>query len=108
MNAPTDFAHAAAVERILRAHGVASPQSGGGERSHPRRRPAVGARAGAGGGIAESAGHAPAVRGVLRGKRPFSKRSDGPDGRPPARRSFQGQKRSGENGAGSTTGASPA
>ena len=33
MNAPTDFAHAAAVERILRAHGVASPQFGGGERS---------------------------------------------------------------------------
>jgi hypothetical protein len=33
MNAPTDFAHAAAVERILRAHGVASPQCGGGERS---------------------------------------------------------------------------
>ena len=35
MNAPTDFAHAAAVERILRAHGVASPQCGGGDRSHP-------------------------------------------------------------------------
>ncbi len=35
MNAPTDFAHAAAVERILRAHGVASPQCVGGvERSH--------------------------------------------------------------------------
>jgi hypothetical protein len=34
MNAPTDFAHAAAVERILRAHGVASPQCGGGDRSH--------------------------------------------------------------------------
>ena len=34
MNAPTDFAHAAAVERILRAHGVASPQRGGGDRSH--------------------------------------------------------------------------
>ena len=34
MHAPTDFAHAAAVERILRAHGVASPQSGGGDRSH--------------------------------------------------------------------------
>lgn len=34
MNAPTEFAHAAAVERILRAHGVASPQCGGGDRSH--------------------------------------------------------------------------
>jgi hypothetical protein len=34
MNAPTDFAHAAAVERILRAHGVASPHCGGVERSH--------------------------------------------------------------------------
>jgi hypothetical protein len=34
MNAPTDFAHAAAVERILRAHGVASSQCGGGDRSH--------------------------------------------------------------------------
>jgi len=33
MNAPTDFAHAAAVERILRAHGVASAQCGGGDRS---------------------------------------------------------------------------
>ena len=34
MYAPKDFAHAAAVERILRAHGVASPQCGGGDRSH--------------------------------------------------------------------------
>jgi hypothetical protein len=34
MHAPRDFAHAAAVERILRAHGVASLQSGSGERSH--------------------------------------------------------------------------
>ena len=34
MHAPTDFAHAAAVERILRANGVASTQSGSGERSH--------------------------------------------------------------------------
>jgi hypothetical protein len=34
MNAPTDFAHAAAVERILRAHGVASPQCGARDRSH--------------------------------------------------------------------------
>jgi hypothetical protein len=34
MHAPMDFAHAAAVERILRAHGVASPQCGGGDRSH--------------------------------------------------------------------------
>jgi hypothetical protein len=34
MNTSTDFAHAAAVERILVAHGVASPQSGSGERSH--------------------------------------------------------------------------
>jgi hypothetical protein len=34
MNAPTDFAHAAAVERILMAHGMASSQCGGGERSH--------------------------------------------------------------------------
>ena len=32
MNAPTDFAHAAAVEHILRAHGVTSTQSG--DRSH--------------------------------------------------------------------------
>jgi hypothetical protein len=34
MHAPKDFAHAAAVERILRAHGVASQQCGGGDRSH--------------------------------------------------------------------------
>jgi hypothetical protein len=34
MHAPTDFAHATAVERILRAHGMASTQSGCGERSH--------------------------------------------------------------------------
>ena len=34
MHAPTDFAHAAAVERILRANGMASTQSGSGERSH--------------------------------------------------------------------------
>jgi hypothetical protein len=34
MHAPTDFAHAAAVERILRAHGVASTPSGSGDRSH--------------------------------------------------------------------------
>jgi hypothetical protein len=33
MNAPTDFAHAAAVERILSAHGVVSSQCGGGDRS---------------------------------------------------------------------------
>ena len=33
MHAPTDFAHAAAVERILSAHGVASSQYGGGDRS---------------------------------------------------------------------------
>jgi hypothetical protein len=33
MHAPEDFAHAAAVERILRAHGMASTQSGSGERS---------------------------------------------------------------------------
>jgi hypothetical protein len=35
MNAPTDFAHAAAVERILRAHGIASTPAGGGDRSYP-------------------------------------------------------------------------
>jgi hypothetical protein len=34
MHAPTDFAHATAVERILRASGAASTQSGRGERSH--------------------------------------------------------------------------
>jgi hypothetical protein len=34
MHAPEDFAHAAAVERILRAHGMASTQSGSGDRSH--------------------------------------------------------------------------
>jgi hypothetical protein len=34
MHAPKDFAHAAAVERILRAHGVASQQCWGGDRSH--------------------------------------------------------------------------
>jgi hypothetical protein len=34
MHAPTDFAHAAAVERILRANGVASSQSGSGDGSH--------------------------------------------------------------------------
>jgi hypothetical protein len=34
MHAPTDFAHATAVERILRANGVASTQSGSGERFH--------------------------------------------------------------------------
>jgi hypothetical protein len=35
MNAPTDFAHAAAVARILTAHGIASTPSGGGDRSYP-------------------------------------------------------------------------
>jgi hypothetical protein len=34
MHAPTDFAHAAAVERILRANGVASTQCGSEDRSH--------------------------------------------------------------------------
>jgi hypothetical protein len=34
MNAHTDFAHAAAIERILRAHGVGSTQCGSGDRSH--------------------------------------------------------------------------
>ena len=34
MHAPTDFAHAAAVERILRAHGVTSTQCGSGDLSH--------------------------------------------------------------------------
>ena len=34
MHAPTDFAHAAAVERILRAHGVVSTQCTSGDRSH--------------------------------------------------------------------------
>jgi len=34
MHAPTDFAHAAAVERILRAHGVDSTQCASGDRSH--------------------------------------------------------------------------
>ena len=34
MHAPTDFAHAAAVEHILRAHGVTSTQCGSGDRSH--------------------------------------------------------------------------
>jgi hypothetical protein len=34
MHAPTDFAHAEAVERILRAHGVASTQCVSGELSH--------------------------------------------------------------------------
>jgi hypothetical protein len=34
MHAPTDFAHAAAVERILRAHGVDSTQCASGDGSH--------------------------------------------------------------------------
>jgi hypothetical protein len=34
MHAPTDFAHAAAVERILRAHGVDSTQCTSGDGSH--------------------------------------------------------------------------
>ena len=34
MHAPTDFAHAAAIEHILRAHGVASTECGAGDRSH--------------------------------------------------------------------------
>jgi hypothetical protein len=34
MHAPTDFAHAAAVERILRAHGLDSTQYGGGDGTH--------------------------------------------------------------------------
>jgi hypothetical protein len=34
MHAPTDFAHAAAVERILRANGVTSTQCLIGDRSH--------------------------------------------------------------------------
>jgi hypothetical protein len=34
MHAPRDFAHAAAIERILRAHGVTSTQGGSGDRSH--------------------------------------------------------------------------
>jgi hypothetical protein len=35
MHAPTDFAHATAIERILRAHGIASTPSESGDRSHP-------------------------------------------------------------------------
>ena len=35
MDAPTDFAHAAAIARILRAHGIGSMPSGSGDRSHP-------------------------------------------------------------------------
>ena len=35
MHAPTDIAHAAAIERILRAHGIASTPAGSGDRSHP-------------------------------------------------------------------------
>jgi hypothetical protein len=35
MDAPTDFAHAAAIERILRAHGIGSMPAGSGDRSHP-------------------------------------------------------------------------
>jgi hypothetical protein len=35
MHARTDFAHAAAIERILRANAVASMPSGSGDRSHP-------------------------------------------------------------------------
>jgi hypothetical protein len=35
MDAPTDFAHAAAIERILRAHGIGSMPVGSGDRSHP-------------------------------------------------------------------------
>jgi hypothetical protein len=34
MHARTDFAHAAAIERILRANGVTSMPSGSGDRSH--------------------------------------------------------------------------
>jgi hypothetical protein len=34
MHARTDFAHAAAIERILRANGVVSMPSGGVDRSH--------------------------------------------------------------------------
>ncbi len=34
MKTPKDFAHAAAVERILRAHGMTSTQSGSGDPSH--------------------------------------------------------------------------
>jgi hypothetical protein len=34
MHARTDFAHAAAIERILTANGVTSMPSGSGDRSH--------------------------------------------------------------------------
>ena len=35
MDVPTDFAHAAAIDRILRAHGIGSMPAGSGDRSHP-------------------------------------------------------------------------
>ena len=108
MHAPTDFAHAAAIERILRAHGIASTPVWEWGSVPPRRRPAVGARAGAGGGAAEPAGDAPAVRGVLRGCHPSASAATGRTRDRPARRAFRARSDRVENGAGSTTGASPA
>jgi hypothetical protein len=35
MDVPTDFAHAAAIERILRAHGIGSMPAGSGDRPLP-------------------------------------------------------------------------
>ncbi len=100
MNTPTDFAHAAAVERILaRAHGVAFPQVGVGNDPHLGDVPPWGHGTAPGTG-SQVCGPCARSPGGAEGQRPFSKRSDGPDGRPPARRSFLGQKRSGENGVG--------
>ena len=89
MHAPTDFAHAAAIERILRAHGIGLHAIWEWGAVSPRRRPALGARAGAGGGAAESAGHAPAVRGVLRGCHPSASAATGRVRTAPARRAFR-------------------
>ena len=86
MHAPTDFAHAAAVERILRAHGMASTQSGSGDRTSRTATARCGGTGRRRRWGRRTCGPCARSPGVLRGTQPFSKRSDGPDGDRPARR----------------------
>ena len=88
MDAPTDFAHAAAIERILRAHGIGSMPAGSGDRSHLGDGPLWGH------GRRRRWGRrvcGPRVRspGGAEGLPPLSKRRDGPGAHRPARRAFR-------------------
>ena len=77
MDAPTDFAHAAAIARILRAHGIGSMPSGSGDRSHPGDDPLWGRGPAPGVGPQSLRADAPAVRGVLRGCHPSASAATG-------------------------------